>query len=88
MSRNAAQQRTGQFSLPRWYSPVVTTLDCSGNKSPSHHNDFSSPLVASCFRGALPPVDWRAVCFVRAMIDERGRIENQRFATPLANESC
>lgn len=24
-------------------------------------------LVASCFRGALPPVDLRAVCFVRAI---------------------
>ena len=24
-------------------------------------------LVPSCFRGALPPVDFRAVCFVRAM---------------------
>jgi hypothetical protein len=24
-------------------------------------------LVASCFRGALPPVDLRAVCLVRAM---------------------
>ena len=26
-------------------------------------------LVASCFRGALPPVDLRAVCLVRAMTD-------------------
>jgi hypothetical protein len=25
-------------------------------------------LVASCFRGALPPVDLRAVCFVRAIL--------------------
>jgi hypothetical protein len=25
-------------------------------------------LVASALRGALPPVDLRAVCFVRAMI--------------------
>jgi hypothetical protein len=24
-------------------------------------------LVASCFRGALPPVDLRAVCLVRAI---------------------
>ena len=24
--------------------------------------------MASCFRGALPPVDLRAVCFVRAML--------------------
>jgi len=27
-------------------------------------------LVASCLRGALPPVDLRAVCFVRAMLHE------------------
>ena len=26
-------------------------------------------LVASCLRGALPPVDLRAVCLVRAMVD-------------------
>ena len=25
-------------------------------------------LVASCFLGALPPVDLRAVCLVRAMM--------------------
>ena len=25
-------------------------------------------FVASCFRGALPPVDLRAVCFTRAML--------------------
>ena len=24
--------------------------------------------MASCFRGAFPPVDLRAVCFVRAML--------------------
>jgi hypothetical protein len=25
-------------------------------------------LVANCLRGALPPVDLRAVCFVRAIV--------------------
>ena len=25
--------------------------------------------MASCFRGAFPPVDLRAVCFVRAMLN-------------------
>ena len=29
--------------------------------------DFLAALVASCFRGALPPVDFLAVCFVLAM---------------------
>ena len=28
---------------------------------------FLAALVASCLRGALPPVDLRAVCLVRAM---------------------
>jgi len=27
-------------------------------------------LEASCLRGALPPVDLRAVCLVRAIVDE------------------
>jgi hypothetical protein len=29
--------------------------------------DFRAALVANCFRGAFPPVDLRAVCFVRAI---------------------
>jgi hypothetical protein len=29
--------------------------------------DLRAALVASCFRGALPPVDLRAVCLVRAI---------------------
>ncbi|CAA6675081.1 unnamed protein product [Spirodela intermedia] len=29
--------------------------------------DLRAALVASCFLGALPPVDFRAVCFVRAI---------------------
>ena len=29
---------------------------------------FLAALVASCFLGALPPVDLRAVCLVRAII--------------------
>ena len=30
--------------------------------------DLRAALVASCLRGALPPVDLRAVCLVRAMM--------------------
>merc|ERR1719270_208366 len=33
--------------------------------------DLRAALVASCFLGALPPVDLRAVCFVRAMLSWR-----------------
>jgi hypothetical protein len=29
---------------------------------------FLAALVASCFLGALPPVDFLAVCLVRAML--------------------
>ena len=29
--------------------------------------DFRAALDASCLRGALPPVDLRAVCLVRAI---------------------
>jgi hypothetical protein len=29
--------------------------------------DFLAAFVANCFRGAFPPVDLRAVCFVRAI---------------------
>jgi hypothetical protein len=29
--------------------------------------DLRAALVASCLRGALPPVDLRAVCFERAI---------------------
>ena len=31
---------------------------------------FLAALVASCLRGALPPVDLRAVCLVRAMMEK------------------
>lgn len=30
----------------------------------------AADLAASCLRGALPPVDLRAVCFVRAIGDD------------------
>lgn len=31
--------------------------------------DLRAALVASCFLGAFPPVDFLAVCFVRAIFD-------------------
>ena len=37
--------------------------------------DLRAAFVANCLRGALPPVDLRAVCFVRAMIK---RLESKR----------
>ena len=36
--------------------------------------DFLAAFVASCFLGAFPPVDFLAVCFVRAIeIGKLGR---------------
>ena len=40
-------------------------------------------LVASCLRGAFPPVDFRAVCFVRAMTSEDNN-EIELFSQPLS----
>jgi hypothetical protein len=43
----------------------------SPGSSPFPMRPSASPLrtlVASCLRGALPPVDLRAVCLVRAMV--------------------
>ncbi|WZY79129.1 hypothetical protein YC2023_025513 [Brassica napus] len=34
--------------------------------------DFLAALVASCFLGALPPVDFLAVCLVRAITKSDG----------------
>ena len=49
--------------------------------SPVAGADLRAALVASCLRGALPPVDLRAVCLVRAMlpVEHSNRI-GQRMA--------
>jgi 7-keto-8-aminopelargonate synthetase-like enzyme len=45
--------------------------------------DFLAALVASCFLGALPPVDLRAVCLVLAMIkDKKEKREKKRRRMP------
>ena len=36
--------------------------------------DLRAALVASCLRGALPPVDLRAVCLVRAIVSLVGGV--------------
>jgi hypothetical protein len=36
--------------------------------------DFLAALVANCFLGALPPVDLRAVCLVRAIVTEKSTL--------------
>ena len=42
--------------------------DCTFLTPPVAGALLRAALVASCLRGALPPVDLRAVCFVRAML--------------------
>ncbi|KAF4359626.1 hypothetical protein G4B88_006852 [Cannabis sativa] len=39
--------------------------------------DFLAALVASCFLGAFPPVDFLAVCLVRAIENQIYRIERE-----------
>lgn len=40
--------------------------------------DFRAALVASCLRGAFPPVDLRAVCLVLAIVYILKRKKNNR----------
>ncbi|KAG5566234.1 hypothetical protein RHGRI_001992 [Rhododendron griersonianum] len=56
-----------------WYflislSATVPGLNLCGFFTPPVAGaDFRAALVASCFRGAFPPVDFLAVCFVLAI---------------------
>ena len=50
--------------------PVTTRfLDSAGGRS--SYDLLRAAFVASCLRGAFPPVDFRAVCFVRAIFDAK-----------------
>ncbi|PNT76630.1 hypothetical protein BRADI_1g50821v3 [Brachypodium distachyon] len=61
-----------------WYLRISRSATVPGRKRwgfftpPVAGADFRAAFVASCFRGALPPVDLRAVCFVRAMEEGKG----------------
>ncbi|KAF8733140.1 hypothetical protein HU200_015513 [Digitaria exilis] len=56
-----------------WYLRISRSATVPGRKRwgfftpPVAGADLRAAFVASCFRGALPPVDLRAVCFVRAI---------------------
>jgi len=54
----------------RQQNPMCQDIDSDTKKgsAPVAGADLRAALVASCFRGALPPVDLRAVCFVRAIV--------------------
>ncbi len=53
---------------------VVYRNRCGFLTPPVVGADLRAALVASCLRGAFPPVDLRAVCLVRAMMRERRRV--------------
>ena len=48
---------------------VMTFSKTNFKKNRSSLCSYRAALVASCLRGALPPVDLRAVCLVRAIFD-------------------
>jgi len=56
-----------------WYLRISRSATVPGRKRwgfftpPVAGADFRAAFVASCFLGAFPPVDLRAVCFVRAI---------------------
>ena len=59
-----------------WYLRISRSATVPGRKRwgffmppPLFGADLRATLLASCLRGALPPVDLRAVCFVRAIFD-------------------
>ncbi|KAJ1282537.1 hypothetical protein BS78_03G060100 [Paspalum vaginatum] len=62
-----------------WYLRISRSATVPGRKRcgfftpPVAGADLRAAFVASCFRGALPPVDLRAVCFVRAIGSEDAR---------------
>ena len=73
-----AQHRSSNTAARQNYNPSTSqSLKTFAAAGLSHGtSDFlnfnsqpDSPFVASCFLGALPPVDLRAVCLVRAMLN-------------------
>ena len=47
------------YGIAGWKPPVILQQSLYS---------ITPALVASCLRGALPPVDFRGVCLVRAMV--------------------
>jgi hypothetical protein len=41
---------------------------------------FRAAFVASCFRGAFPPVDFLAVCLVRAILTYSDSLQHSKTA--------
>merc|ERR1712151_1484693 len=63
-------------SVDFWYLRISRRATVPGRylcgflTPPAVGADFLAALVANCFLGALPPVDLRAVCLVRAMTSD------------------
>ena len=61
-------------SVDFWYLRISRKATVPGRylcgflTPPAAGADLRAALVANCLRGALPPVDLRAVCFVLAMV--------------------
>ena len=54
---------------------------CGFFTPPDAGADFLAAFVANCFLGALPPVDLRAVCFVRAIVTRSQNVETEMLET-------
>jgi hypothetical protein len=57
--------------------PLSREFSSNARVPPVVGADLRAALVASCFLGALPPVDLRAVCFVRAMAVQRRELPSR-----------
>ena len=83
------QTLEGQLADEKFGALLVTTdlteCDCSGPVTMGllHSSGagalLRAALVANCLRGALPPVDLRAVCFVRAIAMYKKKIGNRKY---------
>ena len=49
---------------------------------------LQAAFVASCYQGALPPVDLQAVCFTRAMLLSDKTIPFEEILVPTDSDSC
>jgi len=71
-------------SVDFWYlrisrsATVPGLYRCGFFTPPVAGADFLAAFVASCFLGAFPPVDFRAVCLVRAMAEKKNSKKKTR----------
>ena len=73
---NSASRLTFWYRLISRRATVPGRYLCGFFTPPAAGADLRAALAASCFRGAFPPVDFRAVCLVRAIVLELGLCES------------